>query len=129
MKKVWKIIGIIVATMVVLMGIMLFVVCKDIPKQSAVAIHSIDITNLQDGTYIGAYQFSRWESKVQVTVKEGKITDIQSLKEVFPDVTGAINAAIIKEQRNDVDAVSGATATSKAYQKAVENALIQGGGQ
>jgi uncharacterized protein with FMN-binding domain len=33
---------------------------------------------------------------------------------------------MIREQKNNVDAVSGATTTSKALIKAVENALITG---
>ena len=79
----------------------------------------------RSGVYEGHYQFSRWEAKVQVTVKNGVITDIKSLQEVFPNVSDQLNEEIVKEQKNNVDAVSGATVTSKAYLKAVENALTK----
>ena len=123
MKKAFKVIGIIVVVFVVLVGIMAFTMTKDLSKMAKTTINPIEITQLKDGTYEGYYQFSRWEAQVQVTVKDGVITQVKSLKEVFPNVSDELNEKIVKEQKNDVDAVSGATVTSKAYLKAVENAL------
>ncbi len=123
MKKAFKVIRTIVIIFVVLAGVMLLVGTKDLSTMAKTIINPVEITELKDGTYEGYYQFSRWEAKVQVTVKDGVITQVKSLKEVFPNVSDELNEKIVKEQKNDVDAVSGATVTSKAYLKAVENAL------
>ncbi len=123
MKKAFKVIRTIVIIFVVLAGIMFFVVTKDLSTMAKTVINPVKITGLKDGTYEGYYQFSRWEATVQVTVKDGVITQVKSLKEVLPNVSDELNEKIVKEQKNDVDAVSGATVTSKAYLKAVENAL------
>ena len=124
MKKAFKVIGIIVVIFVVLASIMLFTMTKDLSKMAKTTINPIEITQIKDGTYEGYYQFGRWEAKVQVTVKDGVITQVKSLlEEAFPNVSDELNEKIVKEQKNDVDAVSGATVTSKAYLKAVENAL------
>lgn len=87
---------------------------------------------VEDGVYTGSYQGFRWSNTVEVTVKGHKIAIIQTLKpQMFAkeETIEEMTKRILSAQSTDVDAVSGATADSKAYLKAVENALKQPGGK
>ncbi len=94
-------------------------------------IYNIDFGNLQDGTYRGIYEggMYKWRaSEVQVTVFSGNVTAIELLKNTEdrpPEFTNELFKGVIEQQSLQVDAISGATLTSKAYLKAVENALIK----
>ena len=87
------------------------------------------LSAVEDGTYIGSYHGFRWSNTVEVTVKDHEIVYIQIIKpQVFAteETIDAITNKILLKQSTDVDAISGATADSKAYLKAVENALKGG---
>lgn len=89
-------------------------------------INAVDFQQLKDGVYTGQYQGGRWSNTVAVTVASGSVTNIRILKDVrFPktEVTEDMVAKVIQAQSLDVDAVTGATITAKAYLKAIENAL------
>ncbi|HCS10937.1 MAG TPA: flavocytochrome c, partial [Clostridiales bacterium] len=65
---------------------------------------------------------------VSVTLKDDKIIQIEVVshnetKGVSENAIGTIISSIIENQTTDVDAVSGATITSKALMNAVKNAL------
>jgi uncharacterized protein with FMN-binding domain len=93
-------------------------------------IANIDFKKLNDGTYIGVYEGGMKKlraNKVQVTVSSGKVTDIKILEHKEnqkPEFTGKLYDRVIEAQSLQVDTISGATITSKAYLKSVENALI-----
>ncbi len=94
-----------------------------------------DLSLKNDGTYRGSYiigvpagvlVMSRcWD--VDVTVAGGSMTDIQVLSpDSFPDtqMISTMKARMLADPQSlDVDAFSGATWSSKAFCKAVENAL------
>lgn len=89
-------------------------------------IQSIDVSKIADGTYDGSYSGGRFGNQLEVTVLSGKITDIKIVRDmVVPakDVSSKLFAEVEQDQKLDVDAVSGATVSSKAYLMAVENAL------
>jgi uncharacterized protein with FMN-binding domain len=92
---------------------------------AAVTVSDIDVKDVKDGTYVGSYDAKIISATVRVTVKDGKMTDIELLEHKYdrggPAV--AIVDEILKEQSLDVDVVSGATNSSKTILKAVENAL------
>lgn len=94
-------------------------------------IGMMDFNNLNDGTYIGEYEggMYKWrESEVKVTVSSGKVTNIELVKHKenqAPEFTNKIYNQVIQSQSLQVDTVSGATLTSKAYLKSVENALMK----
>lgn len=124
MKKVIKILLSIVAVIVCLGAFMFYMIIKDIPKMKATEINNVAISELADGSYTGTFEFSRWKSVVNVSVKDGKVVSIERLSDpLTPDVSSELFNSIIEKQSVDIDAVSGATATSKAYLKSVENAL------
>jgi uncharacterized protein with FMN-binding domain len=87
-----------------------------------------DLTPVAGGVYRGYYDLSATpiEVTLDVTVQNQKITDIKIVKHQCSPVgkkAEKIVDRIIETQRLDIDAVSGATASSKAILKAVENAL------
>ena len=95
-------------------------------------INAVDFSKLSDGNYIGSYEggMYKWRAnKVQVTVTSGKVSDIKPLDSSDPGKSNTqqdtLYDRVIEEQSLQVDTISGATLTSKAYLKAVENALIQ----
>ncbi len=92
-------------------------------------ITNVDFKQLNDGTYSGEYEggMHKWRAnEVQVTVSSGKVTDIKLLQHKEnrpPEFTDALYNRVIQSQSLQVDTISGATITSKAYLKSVENAL------
>lgn len=89
-------------------------------------IKSIDISKVTDGVYQGEYSGNRFANKLEVTVADGKISDIVIIKDMMvaaPEVSSKLFDEVKNEQSLQVDAVSGATVTSKAYLKALENAF------
>lgn len=89
------------------------------------SLDDIDISRISDGTYIGEYDVNFIYAKVEVTVQNGRITDIVLLEHKNERGKSAeiITDRIIEQQKTDVDAVSGATNSSVVIKKAVENAL------
>lgn len=90
-------------------------------------IQDVDMSSVLDGAHIGSYVYNGFEYRVQTVVRDHTITDIVVLNN--KDTQNAKKAEgvipeIIKQQTPNVEAVSGATTTSKALMKAVENALL-----
>ena len=88
----------------------------------------INISDISDGIYVGEYDVNFIYAKVEVTVQDGEITNINILehRNERGKTAEAITNKIINEQRIDVDAISGATNSSTVIKKAVENALKSG---
>ena len=100
-------------------------------------IGNVDFTNLQDGIYIGEYKGTKGSLRdvsIEVTISGSKISNIKILKGALnshgnpSELTGGITIEdlfqhVIESENLQVDAISGATLTSKAHLKALENAL------
>lgn len=92
-----------------------------------IVFEEIDITKIPDGTYVGECNVNFIYAKVEVTVHNGKIKNIDILehKNERGEAAETVVDRIADEQKIDVDAVSGATNSSTVLKKAVENALAQ----
>jgi len=92
-------------------------------------ISDIDITKIKDGEYEGEYRTTLVSSKVQVYVKNGKIKriDIIEHKHGRGKKGEEVINRVISAQSLRVDAISGATISSKVILKALENALLKRG--
>ncbi|MGG6314332.1 FMN-binding protein [Paenibacillus macerans] len=94
-------------------------------------IRAVDFHTLKDGTYVGEYEGGKYKwraNQVQVTVSSGRVTDIKLLmhkENRSPEFTGKLYDRVLASQSLGVDTISGATITSKAYLKSVEDALNQ----
>jgi len=89
-------------------------------------IENIDLTKVNDGVYQGEAKAGNYTYKVKVKVDNHKIVNINGVdnrKSPYVTYAEGVFTKIVKQQKVDVDAVTGATTTSKAFMKAVENAL------
>jgi uncharacterized protein with FMN-binding domain len=98
------------------------------------AVNSIVISNditsvlkqLPDGAYEGECTPGKLLSvRVKVTVQDGQIITVELLEHINGRGKGAevLTTRVVLEQSLDLDTVTGATQSSKAILKAVENAL------
>lgn len=133
-KGIIKMIILIVLVIIVIGGFIGWSYLEKEHKEAKnLPIAVINFKKLKEGTYIGEYEggMYKWRySKVQVEVSSGKVEDIKLLSSAGPGAEqnkdyNTIYERIINEQTLQVDVVSGATLTSKAYIKAVENALLK----
>ena len=97
-------------------------------KVAALTFDEIDLTKVEDGVYEGQCDTGVVRVRVQVTVRDHRLESIELLE--HENGRGAPAEAIldqmVQEQTTAVDAVSGATCSSKVIRKAVENALAAG---
>ena len=69
---------------------------------------------------------TRWSNEIIVTVEDHQIIELELVDDVMfkiDEVTKTLFDRVIQNQSLDVDVETGATVTSHAYLKAVENAL------
>jgi len=141
-RKVKKM-GIVVLILVVVVSVgLLGGVLADGPgrrEAGELVFSEVKFKNLVDGTYIGEFKGEKShlrDAKVEMMISSGEIADITILKGAVDqegkatelrngrDIDDLFNDAI-KAQTLQVDVISGATLTSKAHLKALENALTQ----
>lgn len=90
-----------------------------------ISVSMPDLSDIQDGDYIGEYSIPPVHVNVEVSVRNHQITDIAILRHDngLGSAAERIVDDVIKEQSLDMDAVSGATVSSKCILKAIENAI------
>jgi len=103
---------------------------KDIIETREMKINEIDLAKVADGTYKGSYSYAGSDFVLKVTVADHKIEKID-IMEAFTGTRYSRKAqsivdTVIAYQSLDVDVITGATTTSKAYLKCIENALDKG---
>ena len=120
---------IIIFGIIVLFAVMLIGATAGMGEVKKLVIKDVDLTMIADGVYKGSYHKNRWTYDAEVIVAGHKITSILN-------TNGKTNKAkkfnenvameIIKKQSPRIDAVSGATISTKAFEMAVLNALTTG---
>jgi uncharacterized protein with FMN-binding domain len=102
--------------------------CKTSGKGSQIVITNVNIPSVMDGTYEGEQKGMPVSAKVQVTVKSGRLESVTVLKHTHGPGKGAeaIINRVIAAQSLTVDAVAGATSSSRVMLKAIETALEKG---
>ena len=85
----------------------------------------VDISKVSDGKYEGHSELGPVIVDVNVTVEAGKIVDVEIVRHDngLGGKANAIAEDIVKANSYEVDAVSGATVSSKVIMNAVNNAL------
>lgn len=136
MKKKWKRNLLIVCISVIIFALAglaagwLFTE-KERREARNVQIGEVDFKHLHAGDYVGEYAggMYKWRANtVKVTVAAQKVTAIKLLehsKNQPATSTDELFGRVIQAQSLQVDSISGATLTTKAYLKAIENALDQ----
>ena len=126
MKKYKKIILGVIATFILLIAALFIYMTNGLESGKVMVVNHVDVAKLADGTYSGKYDGGRWSNEVSVKVSNGKIIEISIIKSVAIEdakITKELINSVIKNQDTAIDVVSGATVTSKAYLKSIENAL------
>jgi uncharacterized protein with FMN-binding domain len=84
-----------------------------------------DLTSITDGSYPGSYEAGLVVVELTVAVADGRMTaiDLERHDNGKGDPAEAIIDTVLREQRLDVDCVSGATVSSKVILKSIEDAL------
>ncbi len=129
MKKILLILLGSIGGFILLVSVFLFYLGRDLDSNAALEIDSIDMALIDDGTYVGSHEGGRFSNTVEVTVEAGNITNVRLIDSVRfdrPEITEALLERITEENTLDVDIEAGATVTSLAYMKAIEDALTKG---
>jgi uncharacterized protein with FMN-binding domain len=134
MKKIFLyIIAVALALTVIAVAIFVVTIYPKIREQTKVrhmTINDVELAKINDGTFRGDFTYGNFKYEVQVTVQEHRIQQIDVLKnreesEYAKKAEGVVEK-VLKSQSLKVDAVTGATTTSKALLKAIESALTKG---
>jgi len=126
-KRGIKILLTILVIIGILTGAFIFFLYYGKSETLNLTINGIDLSKVTDGLYKGSYNKGRFSYKVEVTVKDSRIESIKIISEPSffsaQELDNTIIGRVLQQQSLKVDAVTGATATSKALLKAIENAL------
>lgn len=104
----------------------IIVLMNGMEKGKAVEINQVNLENIEDGTYSGSYDLTRWSNSVEVTVVNHRIEKIEVIEDVMiqlDELTQRLFNNVIMNQSLDIDIETGSTVTSLAYLKSIENAL------
>jgi len=129
-KKILIIVLVVVAAIIVIGGLVLKTTIdkldKGLEELMAIEIENVELSEVPNGTYSGAYKQFPIDVEVSVVLRDGKIQDIDILKHVNgkgKDGEKVIDR-VMSEQSLEVDTVTGATYSSIVILKAIEQALI-----
>lgn len=102
--------------------------CAFAQKIEQLTIDDVDVASVRNGEYTGTVRVLPVTAKVRVTVKDGAITGIDLVRHFHGPDHGAdaILGRVMAAQSLAVDAVAGATHSSKVVLKAIEQALNKG---
>ena len=124
-KKKYLVFGAIL----LLLTVVLFAMLNGLSDGKNVVLNGVDLSRISDGDYTGTYEHERWTNTLTVHVENKKIVRIDINKDVFAagvtHCSEEVFRRVTEAQNTQVDAVSGATVTTKAYLKAIENALAK----
>lgn len=126
-KLNWKIpVGIIVLFGLVLAGSFWWESQQEQKAVRALVIEDQDLGSIHDGTYVGSYEYGGFTYVVSVTVQSYRITEInieQNRTTKHAKMAEGVVQKVLEKGNVNVDVVAGATTTSKALLKAIEQAL------
>ena len=115
---------------IVLIGVIAFKgwSSKMVKEASQIEDVIIDVSQVEDGVYDGYSEMGPVVVDVRVTMKSGRIEDIEIIRHQngLGQSANAIIDDMVKKNTYDVDAVSGATVSSEIIMNAVNNALQKG---
>ena len=114
---------------VLLAGVALLPSCG--PDLRTMPIHDVDLKAVPEGTHEGSFAYGGFTHVVRTTVEGGRIVKIDLVKNrtnEYAKKAEAVLPRVIEKQTPNVDAITGATMSSKALLKAVENSLTVRGG-
>lgn len=129
----WVVLSVVLGVIILGMGVTVLALEPGLREARDLTITEVDFANLRDGIFEGAYKGTRdstRDTKVQVTVASGKVGVIRVVEGVMANEKSVrlmhdLLDSVVEKQSLQVNAVSGATISSKVLLKAIENALTQ----
>jgi len=123
--KVLLIILLVIAVLIATGAIFMSTATKNLNALAEMKISDVDLSAVADGTYEGEYSAFPVIAEVSVTVKDHKITRIDLIKHFNGQGSAAeaIPGKVVEAQSLQVDAISGATHSSKVILLAIRDAL------
>jgi len=113
--------GLILLIFALLVGCCLYFGCR------TPVLQPVDFSRIPDGVYSGRSFKFPGPMVVEVELKAGKIAAIRLVKHAalkkYSNMMEPLIARIIEQQKADVDGVTGATISSRAFKLAVHDAL------
>jgi uncharacterized protein with FMN-binding domain len=96
--------------------------------RAPIIVDSVDFSRVRDGTFRGTYETTLVKAEMEAVMAAGKMTGLSVIRHEcgLGKPAEAIVDRVLAAQSLDVDAVSGATTSSKVLLKATEMALKQG---
>jgi len=128
-RKALKTLSTVVFVLVCLIGVGFLLMSKQQNEALAKLVNvPIDMAQVADGVYTGHSDAGLVQAEVRVTVTDHRIANIELLKHVtgLGKPAEATLPAMVAENNYEVDAVTGATASSLTLRNAVNDALRQG---
>lgn len=104
-------------------------VTKEMGNVRDMPIKDVDLKTVTNGEHAGAFTYGGFTYQVVTTVTNHEIARIdivQNKKSRHAAKAEAVIPLIVQHQTPNVDGISGASISSKALQKAVENSLMAG---
>ena len=120
-NKLLMVIGIATIVIFIMIAGGLFAVTRGLSEMQELVVNDVNPGKLPDGVYAGEFSSYRWSNTVEVTIKNGEIVDIQTGSDEA--LEQELSERIVAAQSLQVDINTGATVSSKAFLKAVEEAL------
>ncbi len=128
MKLFFKIVFVIFIVFILAAGGGIFYLTRGLESGSQLIVNDVNLSLIDDGIYTGKYNAGRWTNEVRIEIQDHKITAIKLVNDLLFSKTGMAEELfnkVVEKQSIDIDITSGATVTSKAYLKSIENALNQ----
>lgn len=126
-RKLLSVVGITLLVVVVALGVLVFATEGQRREDRGLRIADVDFSQVPDGDYRGSYK--GWNQfEVIVTVADGQVEAIEiadDSRDPATAVTDEVFERVLSEQSLQLDAVNGATVTTNALLKAVEQALVE----
>lgn len=125
-NKLWMKIVLGLVLLMVAGGVILYnYLGRNLEKLLSESVGAMDLGQIEDGNYKGDFKAFPVSVKVDVTVKDHRLVEISILEHVNGQGKGAesITEDVIEKQSLKVDTISGATYSSIAILKALEDAL------
>ena len=126
MKKLLKVILIVFIVVVIIGSGALLYITRGLDSGKNLSINKINLEEIEDGIYKGRYEAGRWSNEVEVEIVDNRINSISIVDDIMlsqPEVREEVFKRVLDKQNLDVDIISEATVTTKAYLKSIEVAL------
>lgn len=127
-KRNKRVLLVALGVLAILLAVGLTAMGQVVKRAKGLPVSSPSLSTVADGLYLGEYVIEPVQVKVLVEVAGGKLQSVEILSHVngLGKAAEALAKTMVEKQSLEVDAVAGATVSSKCIVKAVEAALSKG---